>query len=838
MKKNFKIFVSLTLMTLFLVFTTKPGHGQWNPNTYVNTAISTLNVADQQTVATSDGKMWIAYYAHEGSNYNMYAQLLDANGNKLLGNDGFLVSNQVSGSAIFVFNACLDASNNLIISCQDMRSGSQQCVIYKISQAGAHLWSSSGVIVGAGLSPYSAALSTGEVIVAFNATTGSTLNLQKIKTDGTLAWATPKAVLVGTVKTTRGQVIGTSNGNFTMVFQKKGTGVSSTLWVQRFDSAGAGISTQAQLSTLTASSSRYYSVLADADTVYCGYYVASGSRFNSYLQRIPPDGSVPWGNNGANFCTAVASTDPYQMMTSISHWTSSPYIWSVCSFTNSAQSNYGVYIQKFNKVNGTRIFGDGAKNVFPIAATRETQAGNLVTVNDSPMFMLYDVNYKIYSTRLDVNGDFAWPVNRVEISSTTATAGTPKGRFGFSVAGPNKCAGYWYEDRSTGIGYMGYAQGISINGLVGIKVYTENNVPATITTTHGTLQVIDTVFPTTMNQNVTWSIVPGTGTAGITSTGLITALTDGIVYAKAVSVIDNTMKDSLLITITGQTPPPCNAPAGVAVSQILSASALVRWLAADPLPASGYEYEVRTSGDPGSGATGLAVSGTTPTGVDSVLLTTLTGGTTYFVYLRSNCGDGNFSQWSTAVSFTTIPVSITLTGSVSESHAYCYNASGTIIVAGNGTTFTILNGGSATMIAGVSISYLPGTKVVSGGYMHGYITLTNDYCQTPSNPLVNNELQPDETPQSFAPASISDEIHFIAFPNPTNGKFILKQTGTDSNQEKVNVEIFNIAGKKLIPADSNPEQNLEFSLTGFLPGIYLVAVHHGEKTEMIKIVKW
>ena len=161
-------------------------------------------------------------------------------------------------------------------------------------------------------------------------------------------------------------------------------------------------------------------------------------------------------------------------------------------------------------------------------------------------------SYKIYATRLDANGNFAWPGNRVELSSTTATAGTPKMRYGFTPDGPNRCAGTWTENRGTC--YKGYAQGISIGGLIGIDVTTQGGVPAVITTPGGTLQMVATVFPSTASQSVTWSIVPGTGGATISSGGLVTATANGTVYAKAVAVQDVTVKDSLMITITNQVP--------------------------------------------------------------------------------------------------------------------------------------------------------------------------------------------------------------------------------------------------------------------------------------------
>jgi hypothetical protein len=109
----------LTLVALFIVL---PGtiNAQWNNNTYVNIQISGLTVADMQSASTTDGKTWIAFYVQNGSNYDMRVQLIDANGYKLLGTDGMLVSSEPSGSAIYVFNVCVDASNNLIIAYQDM----------------------------------------------------------------------------------------------------------------------------------------------------------------------------------------------------------------------------------------------------------------------------------------------------------------------------------------------------------------------------------------------------------------------------------------------------------------------------------------------------------------------------------------------------------------------------------------------------------------------------------------------------------------------------------------------------------------------------------------------
>ena len=84
-----------------------------------------------------------------------------------------------------------------------------------------------------------------------------------------------------------------------------------------------------------------------------------------------------------------------------------------------------------------------------------------------------------------------------------------------------------------------------------IDVVTQNGVAAVITTNGGTLQVQAVILPATASQLVTWSIVNGTGTTTISASGLITAQTNGTVWAKAVSVQEPSVKDSLLITISG-----------------------------------------------------------------------------------------------------------------------------------------------------------------------------------------------------------------------------------------------------------------------------------------------
>lgn len=444
------------------------GFGQWTTNTFDNLRVSTLEASDIQTATTSDGKTWIAWYSNNGGNYDMRAQLLDAGGNRLLGPDGVLVSAQPSGTATFVFNVCADRNDALIIGFQYEVGGNLNAVVSKVNTDGSLPWGD-GVILGEGLAPYPATNADNETVVAWNNNSPSTLYLQKISAAGALMWAAPVPVKVGTSNTTRGQVVTHGNGYFTVVFQRKSFGISTTLYARRYDGSGnPQWSGPVQLCDQTTSGARYYSVKGSGELTYCGYYASGGSRFFSYLQKINPDGSLPWGINGSPFTTYASGNDPMPMTTGIALNENAPNIWAVAAFSDPSQNQYGVYVQKFDTATGSVLLNPTGKEVYPVSASRDTYEGGLSLADNDPMFISYDVDYKIYATRLNTNGDFIWPGNRVELSSTTYSLANPKGRFAFTEVKNNLAVAVWQENR-TGTDFA-YAQHIYASGVLPVSI--------------------------------------------------------------------------------------------------------------------------------------------------------------------------------------------------------------------------------------------------------------------------------------------------------------------------------------------------------------------------------
>jgi hypothetical protein len=180
-----------------------------------------------------------------------------------------------------------------------------------------------------------------------------------------------------------------------------------------------------------------------------------------------------------------------------------------------------------------------------------------------------------------------------------------------------------------------------------------------------------------------------------------------------------------------------------------------------------------------------------------------------------------------AIPYPYIQPEITVTGTVTGEESNCYNASNTITVAG-ASPFTLESGGSAIFIAGQKISYMPGTTIQNGAYMHGYISTT--YCDgiAPAMPVA--VAGQSETPISF------DQAFFTLYPNPTNGNFTIVQKG-DMQYGNVKVEVYGMHGDQVLSAQMIGEKTHEFITADLPAGLYFVKVVADDYVETIKLVK-
>ena len=425
------------------------GNAQWTTDTVLNTLVADSEVGDMQAIGSSEGKTYVVFWKSVAPpvNYELRLQILNVDGFQLLGNDGMLVSDAIPMSTYTViWSIVTDNEDNLYIGITGTGSG-EPAFVFKLDAEGNHLWGPNGVNVGTGYSVTVLPLSTGEAIVSWFPEGESVM--QKYDASGNAIWGSTQSIIEGGNDTVPANMFELTNGDYIMIFHSLTFGINSNLFAQRYNSSGVLQWTNpTQISNYGTVFNTTYDGLQDGDVVYMGYKASPGNRFDSFLQRIDADGTLPWGINGSDFDTNA--TD-YEMDTKIAFEEGSNYIWSSCTYTNTSQSEKGEYIQKFDKETGARMFTDNAKEIFPIGSEK-VHAGSMYLINDFPLLLIKDgldngvSPTSLHALMLDENGDFAWP----EETRPLAIYSANKRRIQFTKPANNQSVTVFIEDKGAG----------------------------------------------------------------------------------------------------------------------------------------------------------------------------------------------------------------------------------------------------------------------------------------------------------------------------------------------------------------------------------------------------
>jgi hypothetical protein len=446
-KTNIMNKISLIITFLLVGFLS---HAQWNSDTAINTLVASSNSGDMKSISTSSGQTYVVFWkvVDAPTNYQLRVQLLDAQGNQQFGEDGSLISDALPMSTFtYQWTINIDANDALYVGVTG--TGNDTGFAYKVGIDGLVDWSVSNPNA---LAVKVLPLASGNTVVAWLNTSNSVVSMQKYDTDGAAIWSSVTSLSVASSPADLYEI---SSENIVLVYHLLGSGISSTLYAQRFDSDGNSLwSSATQLSNKTTAFIRKYDGVNDGDVVYYGYYGSSSSRFDSYLQRINPDGTLPWGINGADFDTSQTRNE---METAISFNAGSNFIWSVCTYRDSSQGNSGEYIQKFDTQTGERQFTDSGKQVFDVGSDN-IHAGGLQLFEDQPLFLIKSgVDNGASPTTLnacflDTNGDFVWP----EETKPVATFSANKADVHFNKPVNGKAVTVFVENK--GAGQKMYAQ--------------------------------------------------------------------------------------------------------------------------------------------------------------------------------------------------------------------------------------------------------------------------------------------------------------------------------------------------------------------------------------------
>jgi hypothetical protein len=159
---------------------------------------------------------------------------------------------------------------------------------------------------------------------------------------------------------------------------------------------------------------------------------------------------------------------------------------------------------------------------------------------------------------------------------------------------------------------------------------------------------------------------------------------------------------------------------------------------------------------------------------------------------------------------------------VEPEQSVCYDATQTITVAGGGTFFKVLAGGTVSLVAGQKITMLPGTGIASGGYLHAWITTNGTYCGSGSGKSA-------EVRDITAPS-------VKVYPNPASDR-ILIDVSSEPGRESAQVMLLNLQGQQLGMTTVGSDGKGEISLKTYPAGFYLLKIILGGEMRTIKIIK-
>jgi hypothetical protein len=418
-KKMKNLFLAACLLSSINTF------AQWTTNTLLNTDIKDsvgFEETTPLTATTIDGRTWISYFSNYGGGYEMRLQLLDTLGNRLLGSNGFLVSNQPQSTALFRYDLKADASGNAIVAFQDIRSGgNMQVVAYKVDQLGNQLWGTNGIqlidpIATEGIAPSIGFTNTGNVLIAWNSTGNNPkwVSLTKLDSLGNPLWPNTVRVIdsLSNKKYSRPTMVPCdADGCIIQYVEETGFGLGvSNIYAKRLDINGASVwPAPVHVSTKTTSFFFFIKAIADGNG---GYYTAfntsdaSNPSLNDvYVQHVDANGNL-WNATGNSACNTQGINRFFANGKLDANGTG---FWVLLKATDGNQSQSGVIVQSFNSQGNTLLSPAGSVMV-PISPAYDDPYDLSITSDGVIAFYYSGINpsQTIKAVKCDLSGAPMW----------------------------------------------------------------------------------------------------------------------------------------------------------------------------------------------------------------------------------------------------------------------------------------------------------------------------------------------------------------------------------------------------------------------------------------------
>ncbi len=274
-------------------------------------------------------------------------------------------------------------------------------------------------------------------------------------------------------------------------------------------------------------------------------------------QVTPVSGITVTGAGGASIITTNNGTLQLSALVMPDNASNKSVTWSLVNGTGQASINSsgqvtaisdGSVTARATANDGSGIYGTLiitiASQMIPVTSISVTGAGGSATIStENGTLQLNAAVLPANATNKTVSWSVANGTGEASVNATGVLTAVANGTV-TAMATANDGSGIFGTIVITISNQLVPVSGITVAGEGGISSISGSN---------GTLQLIASVQPSNATlKTITWSLINGTGDASIDAAGLVTAISDGTVTAKATANDGSAVYGTLIITITSE----------------------------------------------------------------------------------------------------------------------------------------------------------------------------------------------------------------------------------------------------------------------------------------------
>ncbi len=397
------------------------GAGSWKAN---GTVI--CNASDSQNLPKicSDGTGGAIITWHDnrnGANLDVYAQMIDSNGNVNWTTNGVAIG-AASGDQSYP-EICSDGEGGAIIVFNDYRGGATSDIYaQRIDSNGNVQWIPNGVAICTAsyyqLLPQICSDGEGGAIIIWNDFRGgsySDIYAQRIDSNGNVQW-TPNgvAICIQSYNQLQTKICSDGAGGAVIMWRDYRNGNNFDIYAQKIDSNGNTQWNANGVAICTASSDQYYPKICSdgaGGAIITWYDNGIRAFWDIYAQRIDSNGNVQWTTDGVAICTA----ENEQLVSQLCNDGAGGAIITWYDYRSGIYSD--IYAQRINSNGNVQWAMDG---VAICTAENEQLAPQICSDGAGGAIIIWNdfrsVSYSdIYAQQINSTGNVQWTVDGIEI---------------------------------------------------------------------------------------------------------------------------------------------------------------------------------------------------------------------------------------------------------------------------------------------------------------------------------------------------------------------------------------------------------------------------------------